>query len=272
MRSDAQRSRQSIYETITAKILAAIEASPGEPIMPWQRGGVSPVLPTNAVTGQAYRGVNILSLWVTALERGYSSGEWATLRQWNEKGVRVRKGERASPIVYYREITIEADGDANDEEGETERRRLARGYWVFAEQVEGYEPATALPPNPIDRIASAEPISLRPGPPSSSAARKPAIGHRPTPSTCRTRRASWTVMAAGEPNLGIACSVMRPRTGRHRCTGSIASSASASAMISTPWKSAWPRPAQPLSVHASASLPSRTRTMRATSITEGDEG
>jgi hypothetical protein len=27
-----------------------------------------------------------------------------------------------------------------------------------------------------------------------------------------------------------------------------------------------------LSVHASASLPSRTRTMRATSITEGDEG
>src|SRR5262245_3835582 len=38
-----------------------------------------------------------------------------------------------------------------------ERRRLARGYWVFAaEQVEGYQSATVLPPNPIDRIAAAE--------------------------------------------------------------------------------------------------------------------
>ena len=268
MRSDAQRSRQSIYETITAKIVAAIEAGPGDPIMPWQRGSVSPVLPTNAATGHAYRGVNILSLWVTALERGYSSGEWASLKQWNQKGARVRKGEKASAIVFYKEISIEAHGDADDEEGETQRRRLARGYWVFAaEQVEGYEPATALPPNPIDRIASAEAYFAATGAIIMLVARKPAIAHRPTPSTCRTRRASSTVMAASEPSLGIACSAMRPRTGLHRGTASIASWASASAMISTPWKSAWPRPVQPLSVHASASLPSRTRTMRATSIT-----
>ena len=34
---------------------------------------------------------------------------------------------------------------------------MARGYWVFAaEQVDGYTPATALPPNPIQRIAAAE--------------------------------------------------------------------------------------------------------------------
>ena len=40
---------------------------------------------------------------------------------------------------------------------ETERRRFARGYWVFAaEQVDGYRPATALPPNPIERVAAAE--------------------------------------------------------------------------------------------------------------------
>jgi antirestriction protein ArdC len=157
MPSEAQRPRQSIYETITAKILAAIEANPGDPIMPWQRGGARPVLPMNAVTGQAYRGVNILSLWVTALERGYSSGEWATLRQWNEKGACVRKGEKASPIVFYKEITVESEPGASDAEAETERRRLARGYWVFAaEQVQGHEPATALPSSPIARIAAAE--------------------------------------------------------------------------------------------------------------------
>ena len=109
MRSNAQKPRSDIYETITTKLLAAIEASPGDPIMPWQRGGTQAVLPTNAITGQAYRGVNILSLWVSGLERGYDSGEWATLRQWNEKGARVRKGEKASPIVFYKEITVAAE-------------------------------------------------------------------------------------------------------------------------------------------------------------------
>jgi len=81
--------RPTIYETITNKLIAAIEAGPGEPIIPWQRSGARPVLPVNATTGQAYRGVNILSLWVTALERGYGSGEWATLKQWNAIGASV---------------------------------------------------------------------------------------------------------------------------------------------------------------------------------------
>jgi antirestriction protein ArdC len=148
--------RASIYETITNAILAAIERGPGDPVMPWQRGGAPPVLPANAVTGQAYRGVNILSLWVAALEHGYHGGTWATLKQWNAKGAFVRKGERASPIVFYREIEPEGQSTAGDED-EPGRRFMARGYWVFAaEQVDGYAALTALPPNPVQRIAAAE--------------------------------------------------------------------------------------------------------------------
>jgi antirestriction protein ArdC len=155
--SSPQPPKSNIYEIITNKLLSAIEANPGDPVMPWQRGDLAPVLPTNAITGQAYRGINILSLWISALERGYDCGEWATLRQWNEKGAQVRKGEKASPIVFYKEITVGAEPDAQDADGATERRRLARGYWVFAaEQVEDYSPATALPPNPIERVAVAE--------------------------------------------------------------------------------------------------------------------
>ena len=44
---------------------AAVEASPGDPVMPWERGGFKAVLPKNAVTGYDYRGINILSLWIT---------------------------------------------------------------------------------------------------------------------------------------------------------------------------------------------------------------
>ena len=76
---------------------------------------------------------------------------------WNAKGAQVRKGEKASPIVFYKEITVANAAEADAGDCETEQRRLARGYWVFAaEQVDGYRPATALPPNPIARVAAAE--------------------------------------------------------------------------------------------------------------------
>ena len=158
MASDSAKARTNVYDTITAKIIAAVEANPGDPVMPWQRGGFSPTLPVNATTHQPYRGINILSLWVSALDHGYQSGEWATLKQWNAVGAHVRKGERASPIVFYREIEIKGEPAADTGgDGEAEVRRMARCYWVFAaEQVDGYTPATALPPNPVERIAAAE--------------------------------------------------------------------------------------------------------------------
>jgi N-terminal domain of anti-restriction factor ArdC len=109
---------------LTHKIIVAIEAGPGDPAMPWQRGGVRPVLPVNAATGQAYRGVNILSLRVTALQRGYDSGEFATLKQWNGKGATLRKGEKASPIVFYREIDESDDTTGADDETQDRRTSM----------------------------------------------------------------------------------------------------------------------------------------------------
>ena len=174
MRSQAEKPRQNIYDTITAKILAAIEANPGDPIMPWQRGGARPVLPTNAVTGHAYRGVNILSLWVSALERGYSSGEWATLRQWNEKGACVRKGEKASPIVFYKEFDVDAEaGDARRRRtAETERRRRRARLLGVCRRAGGGLRSRQRRCRPIRSPASRRPrpTSPRPAPPSSSAA------------------------------------------------------------------------------------------------------
>ena len=148
--------RPDIHQTITAKIVAAVEASPGDPVMPWQRGGFKAVLPKNAVTGHDYRGINVLSLWVTALDRGYEAGLFATYKQWASIGAQVRQGESAAPIVFYRELEIAREGEEADE-GETATVRMARGYWVFAaEQVDGFTAPNALPPNPILRIAAAD--------------------------------------------------------------------------------------------------------------------
>ena len=137
--------RRDIYAEITDKIIAAIEQNPGEPVLPWHRSGFRPVIPNNAATGNDYRGVNILSLWVTALERGYESGVFATYKQWGALGAQVRKGESAAPIVFYRELEKVKDG-APDGDDATETIRMARGYWVIAaEQGDGFSLPSALP-------------------------------------------------------------------------------------------------------------------------------
>ena len=67
--------RRDLYAEVTAKLIAAIEADPGEFRMPWRRTGGQPLWrPTNAVTGHPYRGINVVMLWgaaemaVTALQ------------------------------------------------------------------------------------------------------------------------------------------------------------------------------------------------------------
>lgn len=128
--------KSSIYETITAKIIAAVEANPGAPKMPWHRNAGSPLyMPTNAATKNAYRGVNVVALWVTAEERGYTLPIFATYRQWAALGCQVRKGEKAAPVIFYKEIEVDADPDDASDDG---KRRMARASFVFnCAQVDG---------------------------------------------------------------------------------------------------------------------------------------
>ena len=158
----AEENRADIYQRITDRIAAAIEAGAGRWQMPWHPGadGVAPRLPVNASTGKPYRGINTVVLWATAQAEGYPSAVWATYRQWAELGAQVRKGEQSSPVVFWKisDKDEQEDGD-NGQDGEDGRRSrvFARGYSVFnATQVDGYE-APALPalPEP-ERIGHAE--------------------------------------------------------------------------------------------------------------------
>jgi antirestriction protein ArdC len=152
--------RADIYQRITDRIAAAIEAGAGEWRMPWHPGadGAALVLPVNAATGKPYRGVNTIVLWATAQAEGYPSAVWATYRQWAELGAQVRKSERSSPVVFWK-INDKDEQDGAEEEAEDDRRFrvFARGYSVFnAAQVDGYA-APALPVLPdAERIGHAE--------------------------------------------------------------------------------------------------------------------
>ena len=152
--------RADIYQRITDRIAAAIEAGAGEWRMPWHPGadGMAPTLPVNAATVKPYRGVNTVVLWAAAQAERYPSRIWATYRQWAELGAQVRKGERASPVVFWKISDKEEQDDAGEGEEDGRRSRVfARGYSVFnAAQVDGYA-APALPMLPeAERIGHAE--------------------------------------------------------------------------------------------------------------------
>lgn len=69
-----------LYQAVTDKIVAAIEAGAGDARLPWQRTGLATLLPKNAYSGHAYNGINVLSLWAEAQVASYPVSLWATYR------------------------------------------------------------------------------------------------------------------------------------------------------------------------------------------------
>jgi antirestriction protein ArdC len=136
--------KASVYDTITNKIIASIDAEPGQWQMPWHRSSSGPLhLPKNALTGNHYRGINTVALWVSAEAARYSRPLWGTYRQWAELGAQVRKGERASPVIFYKEFETTPNPDDAADDG---KRRVARTSSVFnVDQVDDGPTAIDVP-------------------------------------------------------------------------------------------------------------------------------
>ena len=70
--------------------------------MPWHTSGRFAFSPINVISKKPYRGINTVCLWAAAQAKGYESGEWATYQQWQERGAQVRKGEKATLVVFWK--------------------------------------------------------------------------------------------------------------------------------------------------------------------------
>lgn len=153
-----QDTRFDIHQAITDQIVTAMESA-GDFQMPWIRSrGGSFARPQNIASGNLYNGVNVLSLWVSALAAEFPSNIWGTYKQWQDKGCQVRKGEKSSLVVFYKTFEVEQT-DPETGESESGERMMARASRVFnAAQVEGFELAAEnLPDAPLfDPIERAE--------------------------------------------------------------------------------------------------------------------
>ena len=149
--------RLDVYSAITEQIIAAIEAGANDPKMPWHSAGSIIERPINVSSGKAYRGVNTIALWASAYGQQFTTGLWGTYRQWQDKGAQVRKGEKSSLIIFYKDLAT--DDQAPEQEDDREQRRfVARASRVFnIAQVDGYSPPQLDSTiDPIDPAAAAE--------------------------------------------------------------------------------------------------------------------
>ena len=70
--------------------------------IPWRQGWNDLVdTPRNPVTNTKYHGVNLLMLTFKGRKLGYEDPRWCTLKQANEKGWRIEKGQHGTPVEYW---------------------------------------------------------------------------------------------------------------------------------------------------------------------------
>jgi antirestriction protein ArdC len=102
VRSRAGQDRSSLYDEITDKIIAELEAGRVPWVQPWGTAAARAPLamPKNASTARQYSGINVLILWGAVIERGFAGQSWLTFRQALSLGGYVRKGERGTTVVY----------------------------------------------------------------------------------------------------------------------------------------------------------------------------
>src|SRR4029077_469352 len=153
--------RKDIYQDITNQIVAELEKG----VRPWQRpwgadhmqGRVALPLRHHGI---ASRGVNVITLWMPAVAKGYRAPIWMTFKQAIDLGGGVRKGEKGGPIVHARTIwRLETDSATG--EYSVSGIPILKSYTVFnVEQIDGLpahyygEPAPRL--EPLPRIEHAE--------------------------------------------------------------------------------------------------------------------
>jgi antirestriction protein ArdC len=151
-RTSSEPSRINLYDEVTARIIAELEAGRVPWVQPWGRpGGTAPGLPRNALTARHYSGVNVLILWGAVIEHGFPSQGWLTFKQALEAGGRVRKGERGTTVVYADRFTPEAEkARAVETGGDAKTIAFLKRFTVFnVAQCEGLRPGLAPEPIPL---------------------------------------------------------------------------------------------------------------------------
>jgi antirestriction protein ArdC len=137
--------QDQIRTEITSRIVESIKSGS---LPPWRKSWVdvndhNSGSASNVVSKKRYTGINPLILQLAAMNHGFNSKWWGTMKQWNDLGARIKSrpdhvppGHWATQIVYFSPITKKKI-DANGVEKE-DKFFFLKTYSVFnIDQVEG---------------------------------------------------------------------------------------------------------------------------------------
>jgi antirestriction protein ArdC len=143
----------TVYQEVTDSIIAQLENGAMPWIKPWATDSTAD---KNFITQTPYRGVNRLMLGMASMIKGYDVPVWATFKQWNDLGCRVRADEKGTKIVKYG--TYQKTGvDKQKKEIEFTSAYLTTFYVFNANQVDGVTiQAPTVPDKPFNAIEAAE--------------------------------------------------------------------------------------------------------------------
>jgi len=143
-----------IYQAVTDRIIELLEQG----TVPWKHPIKSSqgtgLMPTNLHSQREYRGINVFLLAVTAWAEGYESPYWLTFKQAREKDGHVRKGEKGTLVIFWKQY------NTNDKQtGEPVKIPVLRHYTVFnSEQCEGVDVNTGDREGDTSEVGVFEPI------------------------------------------------------------------------------------------------------------------
>ncbi len=131
---------KNVYEMVTDRIIKQLESG----IIPWEK-------PWTGVRSGAFNRISKRSYSLLNQMLLKHEGEYATFKQWQQLGGKVKKGSKSEIVVFWKIFPIEEE----TEEGEKVQKviPLLRYYNVFhISQVEGVDPL------PQEEISEVEPI------------------------------------------------------------------------------------------------------------------
>ena len=80
----------------------------------------------NAITGNSYNGGNVMNTLIDKMYNDYSSFEYATFKQAQNNGLKIKKGSKACPVYFYTQYSKE-----NKDSEEEESFLIMKRYSVF---------------------------------------------------------------------------------------------------------------------------------------------
>lgn len=137
----------NVYDEVTAKIVAALEAGTAPWVMPWDASkageyGTGGRMPFNASTGRGYNGINVILLWLFGPP---GAPGYLTYKQAEAMGAQVREGSKGFRIVFA-DTHVKREKDENDKEAVTAYGFLKRHTVFHVSQIDGLPEGMTAPP------------------------------------------------------------------------------------------------------------------------------